>query len=58
MEVYPVQGGIVVSAPVPTRVEVADIAGRNVFAQTVESVANIQLPSGFYIVNGVKVIVK
>lgn len=58
VEVYPISGGIVVMASVPTRVEVADVAGRNVYAQTVENVTNIQLPCGFYIVNGVKVMVR
>ena len=58
VEVVPVEGGITVSASVPTNVEVVDIAGRNVFATVVDGVVNISLPRGFYVVNGSKVIVK
>ena len=58
LQILPFDGGIAVSSSWPARVEVADIAGRCIFAQVVEGTVNFPLPEGFYIVNGVKVIVK
>ena len=58
VEVYPTEGGIVVSSSSSTKVEVVDVAGRNISSRVVDGVVQLPLPDGFYVVNGKKVLVK
>lgn len=57
-DVQVVDGGVVVSLPFPAEVAVYDVAGRKVAGALVSSSHRFDLPSGVYLVAGVKVVVK
>jgi hypothetical protein len=53
-----VSGGLHVEIAVPTDVRIVNLSGAVVFDSVVNASLDLQLPSGTYIVNGVKAIVK
>ena len=58
MKIESVSGGLHVETSVPTDVRIVNLAGAVVFDSVVNASLDLQLPSGTYIVNGVKAIVK
>ena len=58
IELYPVKGGVVLKALHSGEVKVYSIEGRNLFDRTIEGRYTLSLPSGLYIVNGQKVMIR
>jgi hypothetical protein len=56
--VYVVDGGVEVCVPAPCDVAVYDVAGRKVAQAFVNGTHYFALPSGVYLVEGTKVVVK
>ena len=58
VKIESVSGGLHVEIAVPTDVRIVNLSGAVVFDSVVNASLDLQLPSGTYIVNGVKAIVK
>jgi hypothetical protein len=58
VKIESVSGGLHVEIAVPTNVRIVNLSGAVVFDSVVNASLDLQLPSGTYIVNGVKAIVK
>lgn len=58
VKIESVSGGLHIETSVPKDVRIVNLAGAVVFDSVVNASLDLQLPSGTYIVNGVKVIVK